>query len=199
MPRPHPTGIRPARPGDDEHPRRGERRHRGGSASATGAGRARSGRPRSTRGRSSSGTVTGTSCATRTRPTPSAPTGSTGSARSGCTERVLRAAADLDPVASLEENLGAGWEFATRVVFDAAYEEVAHWVAPPMGRLDRLGEGRCELVGTTSNPMMYVQEWLAAMPFRSTSRRARSCGGPPSSCSPGSVRPWNELAAPRLR
>src|SRR5580765_4123344 len=73
--------------------------------------------------------------------------------------------ADLDPVACLEENLGAGWEFATRVVFDAASEEVAHWVAPPMGRLSPLGEGRCVLVGTTSNPTMYVQEWLAGMPF----------------------------------
>ncbi|MEO7070082.1 MAG: WYL domain-containing protein [Nostocoides sp.] len=72
---------------------------------------------------------------------------------------------DLDPVASLEENLGAGWEFASRVVFDAAYEEVEHWVAAPMGRLTAMADGRCELVGTTSSPMMYVQEWLAPIPF----------------------------------
>lgn len=81
------------------------------------------------------------------------------------TEDSFTPPADLDPVASLEENLGAGWEFATRVVFDAAYEQVAHWVAPPMGRLAPLEEGRCVLVGTTSNPTMYVQEWLAGMPF----------------------------------
>jgi predicted DNA-binding transcriptional regulator YafY len=71
---------------------------------------------------------------------------------------------DLDPVAVLEENLGAGWEFPTRVVFDAPLAEVARWVRPPMGRLEPSGEG-CVLVGTTSNPAMYAQEWLASVPF----------------------------------
>jgi predicted DNA-binding transcriptional regulator YafY len=70
----------------------------------------------------------------------------------------------LDPVAVLEENLGAGWEFATRVVFEAPLAEVAPWVRPPMGRLEPLGE-RCVLVGTTSNPTMYAAEWLARLPF----------------------------------
>jgi predicted DNA-binding transcriptional regulator YafY len=70
----------------------------------------------------------------------------------------------LDPVASVEENLGTGWEFPTRVVFEAPPARVAPWVRPPMGRLEPLGE-RCVLVGSTSNPAMYAQEWLARVPF----------------------------------
>jgi predicted DNA-binding transcriptional regulator YafY len=71
---------------------------------------------------------------------------------------------DLDPVAALEENLGIGWEFPTRVVFDAPMSEVARWVRPPMGRLEPSGD-RCLLVGSTNNPTMYAQEWLATIPF----------------------------------
>jgi predicted DNA-binding transcriptional regulator YafY len=70
----------------------------------------------------------------------------------------------LDPVAALEENLGVGWEFPTRVVFDAPLAEVAPWIRPPMGRLEPLPDG-CVLVGSTSNPAMYAQEWLACIPF----------------------------------
>jgi len=70
----------------------------------------------------------------------------------------------LDPVAALEENLGIGWEFSTRVVFDAPLAEVAAWIRPPMGRLEPSGDG-CVLVGSTSNPVMYAQEWLASVPF----------------------------------
>jgi predicted DNA-binding transcriptional regulator YafY len=71
---------------------------------------------------------------------------------------------DLDPVAVLEENLGVGWEFPTRVVFDASLAEVAPWIRPPMGRLEATGD-RCVLSGSTSNPVMYAQEWLANVPF----------------------------------
>jgi hypothetical protein len=70
----------------------------------------------------------------------------------------------LDAVAVLEENLGTGWEFPVRVVFDASVGEVAPWIRPPMGRLEALGDG-CLLVGSTSNPGMYAQEWLAGVPF----------------------------------
>jgi predicted DNA-binding transcriptional regulator YafY len=69
----------------------------------------------------------------------------------------------LDAVAVLEENLGAGWEFTTRVVFHAPLDEVAPWIRPPMGRLEPSGD-RCVLVGSTSNPSMYAQEWLAGVP-----------------------------------
>lgn len=70
----------------------------------------------------------------------------------------------LDPVAALEENLGTGWEFPTRVVFDAPLAEVAPWIRPPMGRLESSPDG-CVLVGSTSNPAMYAQEWLTTLPF----------------------------------
>ncbi len=70
----------------------------------------------------------------------------------------------LDPVAVLEENLGIGWEFPTHVVFDAPLAQVAPWIRPPMGRLEPSGDG-CVLIGSTSNPAMYAQEWLAGVPF----------------------------------
>jgi predicted DNA-binding transcriptional regulator YafY len=70
----------------------------------------------------------------------------------------------LDAVAVLEENLGAGWEFPTRVAFDAPLAEVAPWIRPPMGRLEMSDNG-CVLTGSTSNPTMYAQEWLARLPF----------------------------------
>ena len=70
----------------------------------------------------------------------------------------------LDPVAALEENLGEGWEFPTRVVFEAPLAEVAPWIRRPMGRLQEHADG-CVLVGSTSNPAMYAQERLATLPF----------------------------------
>ncbi|HCU93591.1 MAG TPA: ArsR family transcriptional regulator [Actinobacteria bacterium] len=79
----------------------------------------------------------------------------------------FRAPENLDYVELLEQHLGAGWEFATKVVFDAPYDEAARHVRPPMGRLQRTGDGeRCVLIGTTSNPAMYAGEWLAAIPIR---------------------------------
>lgn len=78
----------------------------------------------------------------------------------------FRAPGDLDYIDLLEQHLGTGWEFATRVVFDAPRDEVARYVRPPMGRLDHTGDGsRCVLTGTTSNPAMYAGEWLAAIPI----------------------------------
>ncbi len=70
----------------------------------------------------------------------------------------------LDPVAALEANLGSGWDFAARVVFEAPIEEVAPWVPQTMGRLEESGSG-CVLVGSTSNPQMYASEWLARVPL----------------------------------
>jgi len=72
---------------------------------------------------------------------------------------------DLDAVAALEDHLSTGWEFETRVVFDASLDTVARHVVPPMGRLRALDDEHCELVGTTGNPSMYAGEWLAAMPL----------------------------------
>jgi predicted DNA-binding transcriptional regulator YafY len=70
----------------------------------------------------------------------------------------------LDPVAVLEENLGVSWPFVTRVVFGAPLAKVAPWARPPMGRLEDHPDG-CVLTGSTSNPAMYAQEWLARFPF----------------------------------
>ena len=78
----------------------------------------------------------------------------------------FRAPADLDYADLLEQHLGTGWEFETKVCFDAPYDEVARYVRPPMGHLNRTGDGaQCVLTGTTSNPAMYAGEWLAAIPI----------------------------------
>ncbi|BCY09601.1 YafY family protein [Actinoplanes sp. L3-i22] len=69
----------------------------------------------------------------------------------------------LDPVAVLEENLGKGWQYPVRIVFHAAFEQVAPWIRAPMGMLEPAGD-RCVLVGSTRNPAMYAQEWLATIP-----------------------------------
>jgi predicted DNA-binding transcriptional regulator YafY len=70
----------------------------------------------------------------------------------------------LDAVAVLEQHLGTGWTYPTRVVFDAPRHEVARWVGPAMGRLEDAG-ACCVLVGSTQNPQMYAEEWLAQVPF----------------------------------
>jgi predicted DNA-binding transcriptional regulator YafY len=78
----------------------------------------------------------------------------------------FRSPGDVDYVHLLEQHLGTGWEFETKVVFDAPYEETTRHVRPPMGRLERTSDGRrCVLTGTTSNPAMYAGEWLAAIPI----------------------------------
>ncbi|MFW6690632.1 helix-turn-helix transcriptional regulator [Streptomyces sp. MAR4 CNX-425] len=80
------------------------------------------------------------------------------------TTRAFTPPEGLDPVAVLEENLGTGWEYPVRVVFDAPPGDVARWVRPPMGRLQAAGGG-CVLAGSTSAPEMYARDWLARMPF----------------------------------
>jgi predicted DNA-binding transcriptional regulator YafY len=78
----------------------------------------------------------------------------------------FRAPGDLDYVDLLEQHLGVGWQFETKVVFDSPCDEVAQYVRPPMGHLSSIDDGaRCVLIGTTSNPAMYAGEWLAAIPI----------------------------------
>jgi len=76
--------------------------------------------------------------------------------------------ADLDPAAALEANLAKGWEHDTHVVFDAPLDEVRPWIRPTLGELRALPDGRCELLGSTSNPEAYAGEWLAGVPFAFT-------------------------------
>lgn len=73
--------------------------------------------------------------------------------------------ADLDPAAELEANLSKGWEHETHVVFHSPFDEVRPWIRPTTGDLRALPDGRCELVGSTSNPEAYAGEWLAGIPF----------------------------------
>ena len=73
--------------------------------------------------------------------------------------------ADLNPVVWLEAHLGSGWRYSTRVEFDAPFDAVAPYVSSPMGTLEPNGDG-CVLRGTTSNPEMYANEWLATIPHR---------------------------------
>lgn len=80
------------------------------------------------------------------------------------TDRAFTPPDGLDPVAALEEHLGTGWQFTTRVVFDAPLADVAPWVGAQMGRLEAADDG-CVLVGSTRNPAMYAQEWLASVPY----------------------------------
>ncbi len=83
-------------------------------------------------------------------------------------EETFDVPADLDPARELEANLGKGWEYDTHVVFDAPIEEVRHWVRPTLGDLRERPDGRCELVGSTSNAQAYAGEWLAGVPFAFT-------------------------------
>jgi predicted DNA-binding transcriptional regulator YafY len=71
--------------------------------------------------------------------------------------------ADLDPVATLEEHLAVGWEYDTEVVIDAPCETVARCLPRRLGRLKPLDVGTTRLVGSTSNPVWYVEQ-LAAIP-----------------------------------
>lgn len=75
--------------------------------------------------------------------------------------------ADLDAVATLEENLAAGWEFPTEVVIQAPAELASQWLPRSIGRLEAVDEGSCRLVGTTSTPDWYA-EVLAALPVEFT-------------------------------
>jgi predicted DNA-binding transcriptional regulator YafY len=80
-------------------------------------------------------------------------------------ESTFEVPADLDPAAELEANLGKGWEHETHVVFDVPLAEARPWIRPTMGDLRELPDGRCELVGSTSNPEAYAGEWLAHVPL----------------------------------
>jgi predicted DNA-binding transcriptional regulator YafY len=100
--------------------------------------------------------------------------------------------ADLDPVAALEEHLAAGWEYDVEVVIDAPQQAVARCVPRTLGRLEPLGDGSTRLVGSTSNPVRYVEQ-LAAIPAayrivtgpevqaaaRDLGNRLLAAGGPP--------------------
>lgn len=69
---------------------------------------------------------------------------------------------DTDPVTLLEENLAAGWEYATDVLVSAPRADLT-LVPRVLGRLEATGDATTRLVGTTSNPRWYAEQ-LAALP-----------------------------------
>ena len=71
---------------------------------------------------------------------------------------------DLDPVATLEEQLSQGWRYAVEVEIDAAAAEVEHWLPRSFGRIEPLGDRRTRLTATTDEPDWYAAQ-LAALPF----------------------------------
>ncbi len=72
--------------------------------------------------------------------------------------------ADLaDPVAALEQHLGAGWEYEAEIIIDAPVEVAGRCLSRTLGRLEPVDEGTCKLTGSTSNPVWYAEQ-LARVP-----------------------------------
>ena len=71
--------------------------------------------------------------------------------------------ADLDAVAMLEDHLAIGWEYDIEVHIDAAIDIAERCLPRALGRLERLDDGTCRLVGSTSNPVWYAEQ-LAVIP-----------------------------------
>jgi len=70
---------------------------------------------------------------------------------------------DLDAVAMLEAHLAVGWEFEVEVLIDAPIATVARCLPRTLGRLEEVDDATTRLVGSTSNPAMYVEQ-LAVVP-----------------------------------
>jgi len=65
---------------------------------------------------------------------------------------------DLDPVTTLEEHLGAGWDHEVRVMVEAPLAQVAAAIPRTMGRLEAVDERTTRLVGSTRNVASYAQQ-----------------------------------------
>ncbi len=85
-------------------------------------------------------------------------------ARVGVLSETFTPPADLDPVATLEEQLSQGWRYAVEVEIDAPLGDVEHWLPRSFGRLEALGDRRTRLVATTDEPEWYVAQ-LAELPY----------------------------------
>ncbi len=71
--------------------------------------------------------------------------------------------AELDPVAVLEENLGAGWDHAIEVIVDAPAELVARCLPRTTGTLESIDAQTTRVTGSTSNVGWYARQ-LTALP-----------------------------------
>jgi predicted DNA-binding transcriptional regulator YafY len=78
-------------------------------------------------------------------------------------EETFEPPADLDPVLSLEEHLGVGWQYDVRVLVDAPLELVLPTIPRTMGRLEAVDDRTTRLVGSTRNVTSYAEQ-LAMLP-----------------------------------
>jgi predicted DNA-binding transcriptional regulator YafY len=79
---------------------------------------------------------------------------------------------DLDPVALLEENLAAGWEYTAEVEIAAPADAVIPVLHRSLGSFEQVAPGLTRLTGTTSNPYWYAEQ-LVRLPVS-----YRVLGGP---------------------
>ncbi|HEX5497421.1 MAG TPA: WYL domain-containing protein [Mycobacteriales bacterium] len=70
---------------------------------------------------------------------------------------------DLDPVATLEEHLAAGWEYDVDILVHAPVDTLARCLPRTLGRLEPLDATTTRLTGSTGNPTWYAER-LAAIP-----------------------------------
>ena len=74
---------------------------------------------------------------------------------------------DLDPVAALEEHLGAGWDYPTEVLIEAPVDRCEQVLGRTLGRLTPIDDRTTRLTGSTSNPYGYAERLVALpVPFR---------------------------------
>lgn len=69
----------------------------------------------------------------------------------------------LDPVATLEEHLGAGWDYPTEVVIEAPIERCERVLGRALGTLTAIDDRTTRLTGSTSNPQGYAER-LVCLP-----------------------------------
>jgi predicted DNA-binding transcriptional regulator YafY len=74
---------------------------------------------------------------------------------------------ELDPLAAVEEHLALGWKYKIEVVVDAPVEQVAHWIARSMGRLEEIDADHTRLMASTDEPDWYASQLTAIKaPYR---------------------------------
>jgi predicted DNA-binding transcriptional regulator YafY len=73
----------------------------------------------------------------------------------------------LDPVATLEDFLGTGWDYEVEIIIDAPIGNVGYRLHRTLGRLEPIDGQTTRLVGSTGNPMWYAEQLtVISAPFR---------------------------------
>ncbi|TCO51126.1 putative DNA-binding transcriptional regulator YafY [Kribbella antiqua] len=74
---------------------------------------------------------------------------------------------ELDPLAAVEEHLALGWKYPIEVMIDAPVEQVGHWIARSMGRLEEIDADHTRLIASTDEPDWYATQLTAIKaPYR---------------------------------